>query len=117
MTLKNDFSITPCITSLILDGHWKRNKVEKCIEIINYFFIVLKYMYKISENYFCKSIKQKSHLSVFRQMHYKKIANIIATSCLVTHFYCRHNERRFVRGDCRDVASSKKLRIYKNLNM
>ena len=42
-------------------------------------------------------------LSVFGQVHYKKTATIeviIATSRLVTHFWCGHNERRFAKGEC-----------------
>ena len=35
---------------------------------------------------------------LFSQMHFKKTANIIFATCrLVTHFYCGHNMRRFVR--------------------
>ena len=41
--------------------------------------------------------------TAFNQMHYKKIAKIVgifATSCLVMHFCCGHNVRKFARGDC-----------------
>ena len=41
-------------------------------------------------------------------MHYKKTANIVgilATSCLVTHFCCKHNVDRFDRGECTIVLN------------
>ena len=51
----------------------------------------------------------KNLKTVFNQMHYKKTVNIAGTyatfrlvtfCCLVTHFYCEPNVRRFARGDC-----------------